>query len=81
MKTCTSLVSGIFALASFPLWAQQPPPANPTGHPRCAAKPFKHGDDASEQFIREPGSTRRTDEPNQWRTCEQAGFKDRQEWR
>ena len=28
MKTCTALVTGIFALASFPLWAQQAAPAD-----------------------------------------------------
>ena len=28
MKTCTPLVTSLFALASFPLWAQQSPPAS-----------------------------------------------------
>jgi hypothetical protein len=28
MKTCTPLVTSLFALATFPLWAQQPPAAN-----------------------------------------------------
>jgi hypothetical protein len=39
MKTCTSLVSGIFALASFPLWAQQPPPANQPDTPAAQQSP------------------------------------------
>ncbi len=39
MKTCTSLVSGIFALASFPLWAQQPPPATQPDTPAAQQSP------------------------------------------
>jgi hypothetical protein len=34
MKTCTALVTGLFALASFPLWAQQSPPANQPNSPQ-----------------------------------------------
>ncbi|MDT7810487.1 MAG: hypothetical protein QOJ42_403 [Acidobacteriaceae bacterium] len=39
MKTCTPLVSGLFALASFPLWAQQPPPANQSDTPAAQQSP------------------------------------------
>ncbi len=39
MKTCTPLVTGLFALASFPLWAQQPPPANQPSSPANQQSP------------------------------------------
>ena len=39
MKTCTPLVTGLFALASFPLWAQQPPPANQPNSPSTQQTP------------------------------------------
>ena len=39
MKTCTPLVTGLFALASFPLWAQQAPPANQPDSPATQQSP------------------------------------------
>jgi hypothetical protein len=39
MKTRTSLVTGVFALASFPLWAQQAPPANQPDSPAAQQSP------------------------------------------
>jgi hypothetical protein len=39
MKTCTPLVTGVFALASFPLWAQQSPPANQPDNPATQQSP------------------------------------------
>jgi hypothetical protein len=39
MKTCTPLVTGVFALASFPLWAQQSPPANQPDSPATQQSP------------------------------------------
>ena len=39
MKTCTPLVTGLFALASFPLWAQQSPPANQPDSPATQQSP------------------------------------------
>jgi hypothetical protein len=40
MKTCTPLVTGLVALASFPLWAQQPPPpANQPDNPATQQSP------------------------------------------
>ena len=39
MKTCTPLVTSLFALASFPLWAQQSPPANQPGSPATQQSP------------------------------------------
>jgi hypothetical protein len=34
MKTCTALVTGLFALASFPLWAQRSNPGNQPNSPQ-----------------------------------------------
>jgi hypothetical protein len=39
MKTCTALVTSLFALASFPLWAQQSPPANQPNSPATQQSP------------------------------------------
>jgi hypothetical protein len=39
MKTCTALVTGLFALASFPLWAQQAPPADRPNSPATQQNP------------------------------------------
>ena len=39
MKTFTPLVTSLFALASFPLWAQQPPPANQPDNPATQQSP------------------------------------------
>jgi hypothetical protein len=39
MKTCTALVTGLFALTSFPLLAQQSPPANQPGSPSTQQTP------------------------------------------
>jgi hypothetical protein len=39
MKTCTPLVTGLFALASFSLSAQQPPPANQPDSPATQQSP------------------------------------------
>jgi hypothetical protein len=39
MKTCTALVTGVFALASFPLWAQQAPPADRPNSPATQQNP------------------------------------------
>jgi hypothetical protein len=39
MKTCTALVSGLFVLASFPLWAQQAPPADRPNSPATQQNP------------------------------------------
>jgi hypothetical protein len=39
MKTYTPLVTGLFALASFPLLAQQPPPANQPDSPATQQSP------------------------------------------
>jgi hypothetical protein len=39
MKACTALVTGLFALASFPLWAQQAPPAGPPSGPATQQNP------------------------------------------
>lgn len=39
MKTCTSFVTTLFALASFPLLAQQPPPANEQPQSTAATSP------------------------------------------
>jgi hypothetical protein len=39
MKTCTPLVTSLFALASFPLWAQQSPPANQPDSPATQQSP------------------------------------------
>ncbi len=39
MKTCTPLVTSLFALASFPLWAQQPPPASQPDSPATQQSP------------------------------------------
>jgi len=39
MKTCTALVTSLFALASLPLWAQQSPPANQPNSPSTQQTP------------------------------------------
>jgi hypothetical protein len=39
MKACTALVTGLFALASFPLWAQQAPPADRPNSPATQQNP------------------------------------------
>jgi hypothetical protein len=39
MKTRTALVTSLFALASFPLWAQQPSPANQQDSPAAQQSP------------------------------------------
>ena len=39
MKPFTPLVTSLFALASFPLWAQQPPPANQPDNPATQQSP------------------------------------------
>jgi hypothetical protein len=39
MKACTALVTGLFALASFPLWAQQAPPADRPNRPATQQNP------------------------------------------
>jgi hypothetical protein len=39
MKTRTSLVTSLFALASFPIWAQQPPPADQQNSPATQQSP------------------------------------------
>ncbi len=39
MKTCTPLVTSLFAMASFPLWAQQPPPATQPDNPATQQSP------------------------------------------
>lgn len=39
MKTCTPLVTALFALASFPLCAQQPPPADQPANPASQQSP------------------------------------------
>lgn len=39
MKTCTALVTGLFALASFPLWAQQATPADQPNSPATQQNP------------------------------------------
>jgi hypothetical protein len=39
MKACTPLVTSLFALASFPLWAQQSPPANQPDNPATQQSP------------------------------------------
>jgi hypothetical protein len=39
MKTCTALVTGLFAVASFPLWAQQAPPADRPNSPATQQSP------------------------------------------
>jgi hypothetical protein len=39
MKVCTTLVTGLFALASFPLWAQQAPPADRPNSPATQQNP------------------------------------------
>jgi hypothetical protein len=39
MKTCTALVTGLFALASFPLLAQQAPPADRPNSPATQQNP------------------------------------------
>ncbi len=39
MKTCTALVTSLFALASLPLWAQQSPPANQLNSPSTQQTP------------------------------------------
>jgi hypothetical protein len=39
MKTCTALVTGLFAVASFPLWAQQAPPPAPPNSPATQQNP------------------------------------------
>jgi hypothetical protein len=39
MKTCTALITGLFALASFPLWAQQAPPADRPNSPATQQNP------------------------------------------
>jgi hypothetical protein len=39
MKTCTALVTGLFALASFPLWAQQATPSDRPNSPATQQNP------------------------------------------
>ena len=39
MKTCTALITSLFALASLPLWAQQSPPANQPNSPSTQQTP------------------------------------------
>jgi hypothetical protein len=39
MKTCTALVTSLFALASLPLWALQSPPANQPNSPSTQQNP------------------------------------------
>ena len=48
MKTATTLVTGLFALASFPLLAQQPPPASQPNRPASSAEPFGRRADFAE---------------------------------
>ena len=50
MKTCTAFVTGLFALASFPLWAQQAPPADRPNSPATQQNPAEVG--APDELVR-----------------------------
>jgi hypothetical protein len=57
MKTCTPLVTGVFALASFPLWAQQSPPANQPDNPATQQSPSSTQPAASSSSSMSPEAT------------------------
>jgi hypothetical protein len=56
MKTCTALVTGLFALASFPLWAQQAPPADRPNSPATQQNPTEGAPTASSSASAAPAT-------------------------
>jgi hypothetical protein len=65
MKTRTALVTALFALASFPLLAQRPPPAGQSNTPATQESPPGTGSPLPDSSTASPENTRQRDGSSQ----------------